>query len=187
MAVDVANPGRTGTRKPPTRRAKPRPPAAIEPLVIGEPDRNIFNCPVCARPLSVGAARCPNCRTRLILATPAKKVTVFVLVGMIVGLVMAWGVSTAAALTEAAISPTATQIPTGASALPVASTVPVATTPVAPAIPPTSRSALSQAAALNIRLADGARLLRTALDERDLDSATVADILRSLAADASFG
>ncbi|MFL5680350.1 MAG: hypothetical protein ACJ77B_07095, partial [Chloroflexota bacterium] len=64
MAVDVANTGRTGTRKPPTRRAKPRPPVVPEPLVIGEPDKNIFNCPVCARPLTVGAARCPGCRTR---------------------------------------------------------------------------------------------------------------------------
>ncbi|HKG57406.1 MAG TPA: hypothetical protein VKA85_09165 [Candidatus Limnocylindrales bacterium] len=187
MTVDIATPGRTATRKPATRRAKPRAAVVLPPpLVIGEPDKNIFNCPNCTRPLSVGASRCPGCRTRLILATPARKATIFILVGAIAGLVMAWGVSAAFAVTSAAVTPgpESSVLPSSPAA---ATSVPVAATPFIPAIPPTSRSALSQAGALNVRLSDGARLLQTALGERDLDSAAVADILRSLAADASFG
>ena len=57
-------------------------------------------------------------------------------------------------------------------------------TPTTPAV---SRSAVGQAAALDARLAGAAAGLRLALRDKDLDSASVADQLRSLAADAAFG
>jgi hypothetical protein len=57
----------------------------------------------------------------------------------------------------------------------------------APTLPAVSRAALGQAAALHSRLLDGQATLRVLLREQDLDSAAVADTLRSLAADAAFG
>lgn len=186
MTIDTAS-GRTGTRKTPARRTKPRPAIVLEPLVIGESDRNIFNCPVCSRPLAVGATRCPGCRTRLILSTPAKRVTIFMLVGVIVGFVLSWGISAGFAAAGALLQPAdpaASPIVRASGGIPPSA---VPSGPVEATIPPIARSALGQTAVLNNRLGEGAVALRAALKERDLDSAAVADTLRSLAADASFG
>lgn len=186
MTIDTAS-GRTGTRKAPARRTKPRPAIVLEPLVIGESDRNIFNCPVCSRPLAVGATRCPGCRTRLILSTPAKRVTIFMLVGVVVGLVLSWGISAGFAAAGALLQPAdpaASPIVRASGGI-LPSAVPSG--PVVATIPPIARSALGQTAVLNNRLGEGAAALRAALKDRDLDSAAVADTLRSLAADASFG
>src|SRR5438270_9619766 len=62
-----------------------------EPIALSQADANIFNCPICARPLATGIRmqRCPGCRTRLVLATPASRVAVFVSAGLLVGLVIA--------------------------------------------------------------------------------------------------
>lgn len=186
MTIDAAS-GRTGTRKTPARRAKPRPAVLPEQLVIGETDRNIFNCPVCSRPLAVGATRCPGCRTRLILSTPARRVAIFTLAGVLLGLVLSWSVAAGLDATQAllqAAGPGASPIVQASSGI-LPSAVP--TGPLVPAIPPIARSALGQTAVLNNRLDEGAVALRAALKDRDLDSAAVADTLRSLAADASFG
>jgi hypothetical protein len=80
---------------------------------------------------------------------------------------------------------TTTPTPSGApgASAPVVVVVP---TPV-PTIGAVSRSALGQAAALNARLTAASSTLRLALRDKDLDSASVADQLRSLAADAAFG
>ncbi len=186
MIIDAAS-GRTGTRKTPARRAKPRPAVVPEQLAIGETDRNIFNCPVCSRPLAVGATRCPGCRTRLILGTPAKRVSIFILVGVVVGLVLTWGISAGFAAAGALLqpgNPAASPIVRGSGGIPPSA---APSGPLVQPIPPIARSALGQTAVLNNRLDEGAAALRASLKERDLDSAAVADTLRSLAADASFG
>jgi hypothetical protein len=174
--------GRSGPRKTP-RRVKPRPPVSPAPISIGESDANIFNCPVCSRPLATGAHRCPACGTRLLLSTPAQKVGIFVSAGVVLGLLFGWSFS---AVVGALTAPR----PPG----PVASLAPGASAPAvvivptpAPTIGAVSRSALGQAAALDARLAAAASTLRLALRDKDLDSASVADQLRSLAADAAFG
>ena len=176
--------GRTSPRKTP-RRTKPRPPVAPQPIAIGEPDANIFSCPVCARPLATGAQRCPGCRTRLIMATPARRVGIFVSAGLVLGLLFGWSFAAAmGALSAPRTGGTATPLPTG-----VIPSVPVllpGETP-APTIPAVSRAALSQAAALHQRFIDASANLRLLLREKDLDGAAVADALRSLAADAAFG
>jgi len=174
--------GRSGPRKTP-RRIKPRPQMNPEALAIGEADANIFNCPVCSRPLATGANRCPTCGTRLILSTPAQRAGIFVSAGIILGLLFGWSFSAVAGALTAprATTPTASGAP-GASA-PV---VVIPPTP-APTVPAVSRSALGQAAALDARLASAISTLRLALRDKDLDSAAVADQLRSLAADAAFG
>jgi hypothetical protein len=154
-----------------------------EGLAIGEADANIFNCPVCSRPLATGANRCPTCGTRLILSTPAQRAGIFVSAGIVLGLLFGWSFS---AVVGAFTTPRATTPP--ASAAPGASAPVVVVVPTpAPTIAAVSRSALGQVAALDTRLAAAASSLRLALQEKDLDSASVADQLRSLAADAAFG
>jgi hypothetical protein len=184
MTAEVVG-GRTSPRKPP-RRTKPRPPIAPQPIAIGEPDANIFSCPVCARPLATGAQRCPGCKTRLILATPARRVGIFVSAGLVLGLLFGWSFATAmGALSAVRSSAHPTPLPSEG----VQPSVPVilpGQTP-APSIPAASRAALSQAAALHQRFLDGAASLRVLLRESDLDSSAVANTLRSLAADAAFG
>ena len=172
---------RTGPRKQP-RRIKPRPQLSPDSVSIGETDANIFNCPVCSRPLATGAHRCPTCGTRLLLSTPAQRVGIFVSAGVVLGLLFGWSFSAVAGALTAphGKSPAASGAP-GASA-----PVVVVQTPT-PTIPAVSRSAVGQASALDARLAGAASGLRLALRDKDLDSASVADQLRSLAADAAFG
>ena len=178
--------GRSSPRKTP-RRVKPRVPMTPQPIAIGEPDANIFNCPSCARPLATGAQRCPGCGTRLILATPARRVGIFVSAGLVIGLLFGFSFAAAmGAMSAPRTGSTATPVPTIASG-------PIATVPViigqtpGPTVPAVSRAALGQAAALHTRLLDGEANLRLLLRAQNLDGAAVADTLRSLAADAAFG
>lgn len=172
---------RTGPRKTP-RRVKTRPQVTPDAVSIGESDVNIFNCPICSRPLATGAHRCPTCGTRLLLSTPAQRVGVFVSAGVVLGLLFGWSFSAVVgAFTATHVGSPAPSGAPGASA-----PVVVIQTP-APTIAAVSRSAVSQAAALDARLAGAVSGLRLALRDKDLDSASVADQLRSLAADAAFG
>ena len=54
MTIDALR-GRFG-RTPKVRR--PGRVKAPEPIAIGETDKDIFNCPNCARPLAVGTPQC---------------------------------------------------------------------------------------------------------------------------------
>jgi hypothetical protein len=157
----------------------------LEPIAIPQADANIYNCPVCARPLATtaGMLRCPGCNTRLILATPISRAAVFVAAGLAAGLLFAFLFSAVAG----AMSAPRTGGP-GASAAPGSGNVGGGGRPsAAPSIAPASRAALGQVAALDARLAAVAGPLRVALKAKDLDSAAVADLLRSLAADAAYG
>jgi DNA-directed RNA polymerase subunit RPC12/RpoP len=155
-----------------------------EPMTLGQADANIYNCPTCARPMATsrGLQRCPGCGTRLLLATPISRVSVFVSAGLAVGLLFALTLSAAAG----ALTGPRTTGP-GASAVPGSSSAPGVRPTALPSIAPASRAALGQLAALDARLASVAAPLRVALRDKDLDSAAVADLLRSLAADAAFG
>jgi hypothetical protein len=157
----------------------------LEPIAIAQSDANIYNCPVCARPLATtaGIRRCPGCNTRLVLATPISRVAVFVSAGLVAGLLFAFGFSAVAG----AVGAPRTGGP-GASAAPGGGNGGGGGRPsAAPSIAPASRAALGQVAALDARLAGVAAPLRLALKAKDLDSAAVADLLRSLAADAAYG
>ena len=115
-----------------------------------------------------------------------KRVTIFSLVGVALGVVLSWGVSTGLAATQSVLRPVASPSAVAKASGAVVPTAPPSG-PVVDAIPPISRSALGQTGVLDGRLAEGAASLRKELVAKDLDSAAVADILRSLAADASFG
>lgn len=165
------------------RRSKSTSPEA---LPIGETDANIFDCPSCRRPLGVGTRRCPGCRTRLLSGTRAVTVLGYAVAGLLVGALVGGGLVGAAwALTPAvpalAEGPVATSAPL-ASALAQPTVAPVAP----PAVPPAAISALRQSAELNQRLVTDAARLSTAL-AGEPSAADLARILRSLAANASFG
>ncbi len=161
-------------------------------MPIGEPDRNIFSCPVCSRPLATGAGRCPGCKTRLAMGVPLKRASLFVSTGLLVGLFAGGGLMAAAGGVAGGALPTPSQ-PAG-GVLPSASTTPSASLaptptrpPVDPGIPPSSRAALGQVGTLEIRLLEAADDLRTHLAATDLDTSAVAQTLRSLNSNAAFG
>src|SRR4051812_40343743 len=80
------------TARRPRRRTTgiaPRPPVAapVGTLAIGGVGQPVFACPACARPVEIGARRCPGCRTRLVFGVPLSKASVFASTGLAIGLV----------------------------------------------------------------------------------------------------
>lgn len=159
-------------------------------LPIGEVDANIFNCPACARPLGVGASRCPGCGTRLIIGVQATRAGALVVVGLVVGLVVgAGGFSVASALTRVdpvtagggtVVQPTAAPV---ASAAPLPTAAPIA----APVVPFASLSALRQTALINQRVVADAGQLIAVLASPTPSTAEIAKALRSMSSNATFG
>jgi hypothetical protein len=161
--------------------------ALSEARRIGEPDDEIFDCPACRRPLSVGSPRCPGCGTRLIAGVRAGRALSFVAVGLIIGLVFGGGsVALASSLTRA--SSVVDGATTGPSTAPHPSAVPLVTpAPVAgPDVPTTALSALRQTAVVNQRLVADAALLAGALAASEPSSADIARALRSMSTDATY-
>jgi hypothetical protein len=161
-----------------------------EPIAIGERDSNIFNCPACARPLGVGAPRCPGCGTRLLIGVQAKRAMVFMAVGLVAGLLIGGSTMAAvASVTRTLDTPVASAAPIAvASTAPVAA--PVVTPPPAqvdPAVPALALSALRQTTQLNQRIATDAGKLAAVLAAGDASSADIARSLRALSTDASIG
>ena len=159
---------------------------------IGEPDAHVFNCPKCARPLTEGTARCPGCATRLIMGVAARRASILIGVGFIIGVFLGGGVMSVVistlinpAGTAAAEEPTdGTTTPghTGPIA-PGASGVPgVPEVPAAPA----ALSSLRQASLLDARMAADATALSKAY-KSNKSGADLAPIMRSLASNASIG
>lgn len=171
-----------------------------ESIPIGASEQEIFNCPVCARPLAVGSRQCPACGTRLIRGVPLAKASGFVAAGLVVGLLV--GVGGAAGY--GALNPTvrpSTGNQGGASVQPGngggtngganqgsggsggsggAGTGTVYVSGIV-------SSSLMQAAAVNVKLAEASNLLRQQLDASKLSPEDTAAILRSIASNAQFG
>jgi hypothetical protein len=170
------------------RRSKPREP---EPLPIGELDQDIFNCPVCARPLSVGVHRCPTCGTRLIAGVPLRRAGGFVAVGVIGGLMVAFAIMIGSFAVERAGALITFTLPGTVTppAAPAATAAPIPTTApnVVPAVPSSAIAALRQTTLLNQRIMADRVRLAAAVGARKPDGAAIAAALRSLAADASIG
>jgi hypothetical protein len=174
-------------------------PAVSEPIPIGQEEHEIFNCPVCARPLAMGSGRCPGCQTRLVRGVPASKAGLFVVSGLVVGLLVgAGGAAGVVAMNGALSSPsTAGQV--------TPSTVPAGTggsggngstggsgstgggTTGTVYVSGIVSSSLRQAADLNVKLAEASTALSAQLDRSTLDTEETAMILRSIASNAQFG
>jgi hypothetical protein len=165
-----------------------------ESISIGEINQTVFDCPSCARPLAIGVKRCPGCGTRLLFGVPLAKATLLastgIAIGIAIGGVFGFGVGLIRPLAAAAISdaPVASQAPL-ASLAPVDGGTGSGGTGTVPdlQIPPLSRSALAQTLDVDARLVANADLLRAALTARVFDAPTVAQTLRSMAADSVIG
>ncbi len=205
MTVDVV---RRARRRAPARDAAPEPSiATTASIAIGEINQTVFDCPACARPLALGARRCPGCGTRLVNGVTLGKVSAFVAVGLAVGLLLGAGGGLVVGLNQAGAAPAAgpSAIPAAGggngngggavvgSSSPAATAAATATASAAPTptttsgIPPVARSALVQVAATNGRLAIAAASLTDALAARAFDASAVAQTLRTVSADSVFG
>jgi hypothetical protein len=186
------------------RRSKLRSAAGPElsVLAIGEIDQTIFACPACNRPLAIGARRCPGCSTRLLLGVQAGRASVFVTVGLILG--VAFGGGLAAVLSAVRMPAHDAMIADAAAAAALAAAVPAATTasakpvPTSPhsggstgtgssTIPAISASALSQALVIDTRLTAASSDLEADLAAHKLDILAVSGLLRTAASDAVVG
>ena len=184
------------------RRSKDRLTMAESTMAIGEIGQTIFGCPACSRPLAVGVRRCPGCSTHLLMGVQAGRASMFVTVGLILG--VAFGGGMAAVLSAIRLPAHDAQVADAATAAALARAVQVQ--PVAPApaiaspaaggstgtgaslaIPAISASALGQALVLDNRLADSAGALQAALTATTFDAFEVSQILRDASADSVIG
>jgi hypothetical protein len=198
MTVDAA---RRTRRRAPAKSDAPEPTIAPPALIaIGEFDQTIFQCPSCARPLALGARRCPGCGTRMIAGVTLGKASGFIAAGVAVGMLLGAGggflvsARLAVAVTPASAAASAPPL-TGSSASSTATPEPTATATPGPTatassgsagIPLATRTALVQVIGMNDRLATAEAGLRAALAARSFDSSEVAQILRSVSADSVF-
>lgn len=183
MTVEAA-PGRA--RKP--RRVNQT--QTPENLAIGEIEATVFACPGCARPLPLGARRCPACKTHLVLRVQAKRAAVFVGAGLVVGLVLGGGGVAGASIlggmagTSPAPGSTVSAEPTTAVSASARPTVrPTAT----PGVAPITRSALAGVAAIDVKLKTASAALSAALAARKFDATAISATFRGISADYVFG
>jgi hypothetical protein len=163
--------------------------ASPEPVAIGASDQHIFLCPRCTRPLADGVSRCSGCGTRLVAGVPLLRVSGFVGLGLVAGIVIGGGlVAVIGALSRPAdltvVQPPVAVVP---SAGPLVSSAPAPIPPAVPAAPPSALSALRQSTVVNQRLLADGDLLARALAGGDPSAAEIAPLLRGLATNASFG
>jgi len=157
-------------------------------FAIGETDERLFDCPGCARPLSVGTSKCPGCGVHLVMGVMLKRAGLILALGIAFG-VVAGGAATATAISLSRGVPTAIDV----AARPVAAGAPVSAPSSRPsevpllATPPAAVFALSSTAVVNGRIAVDAVTLSTTLAAKDASSIEIARALRSLAADAALG
>jgi hypothetical protein len=197
MAVNAA-------RRPSRRPAASTPQATggpVETLAIGEIDQTVFDCPNCARPLALGAHRCPGCGTRLAMGVPLSKASVFVVVGLMVGFLAGGGAGLLVGLSRPATVAQSTPVGVAPSVAPVASsisgstgTIPFPSAVAVPSAAPTSgtgmptsiQAALLQASTMNGRFATDGSGLAGILAAHPFDASAVAQTLRSISADSLY-
>lgn len=160
-----------------------------EPIAVGEVDAHVFNCPGCGRPLANGAPVCPGCGTRLIGGVKARLALGFMTVGLAAGTLLGGGIMYAAR--PAGVAPVEAAAPgDGDTTVPGAVTTSPSPAPLTPAevgIPSKAVSALRQAAILDARLKSIGAELRTLLKNSHAKGNDIAQLLRTLNTDASFG
>jgi hypothetical protein len=174
----------------------------VDTLQIGEINQTVFDCPNCARPLALGARRCPGCGTHLIIGVPMRKASILAATGLALGLIVgaAGGVVFAAKNLAAAPGqglgvpgPSAAPIAVGPSSptpRPTASPAPPSPTPAPPtpdSMPSLARSALTQSITVDAQLAATRTSLEAAVAAAPFSASDVAQILRTVSADAVYG
>ncbi|HET9457274.1 MAG TPA: zinc ribbon domain-containing protein [Candidatus Limnocylindrales bacterium] len=201
MTVNVAR--RRAAQIATARAAQIATSSADAPTAIGEFEPTTFACPACRRPLALAARRCPGCGTRFLMRVELRRASVFIGVGLLVGLMVGGGLTAVSSAIDrpardariAAEAAVAAVAAAGTAADPVASVRPVATQGTGGSsgvggtagVPALTRSAIGQALAVDTRLASSATALAGAAGARTFDTVEVAAILRTLSGDAVFG
>ncbi len=152
-------------------------------IAIGDADREIFNCPVCQRPLATGVSRCPGCGTRLLMGVQARKATTLLGTGVMAGAIVG-GLIVAIILLALRPAVSSSPIVGGGGTGPAASAGPggVVTEPV----PLSVSNALARTAGLNVRMAAQRPALAAAIKPSRPQSAEVAWVIRAIASDAGL-
>ena len=151
----------------------------LEGMPIGaDGARDIFSCPTCARPLAVGTSRCRGCGTVFLAGVPAKRASLFLAIGAVLGLVVGATFATVASGMTRGAPPTSAGVVAG----PGATTEPQ----VMVAAPNAAANALRLTIAVDDRLSASEVRLRSLLSG-SFDTLAVASMLRSMAADAAWG
>jgi hypothetical protein len=149
-------------------------------IAIGDADHEIFNCPVCQRPLATGASRCPGCGTRLLLGVQARKATALIGTGAISGALVS---GLLVALILLALRPATASGPIvveGPQATPSAGVVPPKP------VPNSAANALNRTTGLNARMASQLPALASAIKPSRPNSSEIARILRMINSDAAL-
>lgn len=165
------------------RRRSPAAPSepddGIEGMEIGaDGARDIFSCPTCARPLAVGTSRCRGCGTVFLAGVPARRASLFLAIGAVVGLVVGATFATVASGVTRGGPSTAAGVVGGPDA--------TASPQVMVAAPNAAANALRLTIAVDDRLSASEVRLRSLLSG-SFDTLAVAGMLRSMAADAAWG
>jgi hypothetical protein len=157
-------------------------------LPIGAADANIFDCPRCRRPLAAGTAHCPGCGAFLIGGVRATVAVSLLATGLLVGLIGGTA-GTAAVLTAVRPEPIAVVEPVPVAPTAMAAAVPSVThvDPIDSSVPAAARSALRQSAVVDARLLADAERLSVVLAAKDVSTAELARLLRSMTANAGVG
>jgi hypothetical protein len=175
-------------------RTQPRLESGISALPIGEINQTVFACPACARPLVMGTGRCPGCGTHLLIGVQARKASIFIVLGLVIGALFGGAVTALASAIGGdhhapAVVPGPVVSPSprasGSSTSPSPTSPPVRS--VDPAVTPIAGSALVGAIGVDARLAASQAALEAALAARQFDVTAVSQTLRALSADAVIG
>jgi hypothetical protein len=162
--------------------------APPQPMAIGEIDANIVDCPVCKRPLDTSARRCPGCRTRFLAGVQLSKASVFLAVGLGVGL-MAGGGVVALTVPRTVPAPLPTAVPSATVApVPTAGTLPTpppTAVPVNPGVPAAATAALRGTTTINARIISVTAPLAGVLTAPDFDAQEVARVMRRMTGEAT--
>jgi hypothetical protein len=166
-------------------------PPPPQELPIGDPETAVTTCPACGRPIAAGSGRCPGCGAYLLLGVPARRASVFISLGVAIGLLA--GASAASAVIRSRTL-VITADPGGTAGLPglIASPSPTATSapsvdPTTSPNPPNAVAGLSQTPTVNLRLLVSASVLRAQLAGKGTDPVDIALTLRAISSDALLG
>jgi hypothetical protein len=158
----------------------PDPKPAAMPIAIGEMDAHVFNCTTCGRPLADGTWSCPSCGTKYVLGVTAKRASVLLALGLVVGVVVGGVVAASAITVSAPAKPVEAAV--------VATPAPVATAlPSAVAVPVGPPQAAVSALTLTARQWPDGPMRPAGRDRRPHGDPDVARGLRLLSADARQG
>ncbi len=144
----------------------------------GDGSQDVFSCPTCSRPLAVGTSRCRGCGTVLLVGVPARRASLFITIGAVVGLI--------AGATFATVVSGMTRVAPAAGPGSAAAAADASAEP-APAIAPNAAAnALRLTIAVDDRLLSSQVRLKSMLSG-SFDTVAVASILRAISADAAWG